>query len=398
MKTNRKTYTIRQLVDGFSFSEAEDKGLYALGGSLLIQPKFQRNYIYGDGVRDKAVIDSLLTVGHIGTFYVLKNDAGDLELLDGQQRLTSIGRYATPDPANPGEYLKGFSVDVEGDPKAFVNLDSSVREAFLDIKIDCIVVEGNGDEITKWYERLNVPGVAHNDQERDNAVYAGPFVTAARALFSNPSVIDAHPSGKWQWYMEGNVRRQDYLRTALSWVAARDEIEIKNYMAKHQYDPTATDLKTYFDTVLNWVTGLFTFQHKIMAKVDWQDLYERFHANTYDPATVSARAQVLLDDDEIVRKVNVFEYVLSGEKDESLLNLRTFHKDLKREMYHRQTKDAAAKGVSNCPLCADAGKTDVYDASKMHADHIVPWSKGGKTTLDNGQMLCVTHNISKSDK
>ena len=61
MKTELKTdITIRQLCEGFVYNEYDEKGLFGLNGRLVIQPDYQRNYIYGDGKRDVAVIDSLL--------------------------------------------------------------------------------------------------------------------------------------------------------------------------------------------------------------------------------------------------------------------------------------------------------------------------------------------------
>ena len=60
MKTELKTYTIEQITDGFVYSELENKGLYGLSGELVIQPEFQRNYIYAKDNKDIKVIDSLL--------------------------------------------------------------------------------------------------------------------------------------------------------------------------------------------------------------------------------------------------------------------------------------------------------------------------------------------------
>ena len=52
--------TIGDICNGFVYNEHEGKGLFGLGGKLVIQPEYQRNYIYADGKKDRAVIYSIL--------------------------------------------------------------------------------------------------------------------------------------------------------------------------------------------------------------------------------------------------------------------------------------------------------------------------------------------------
>ena len=69
MKTELKIYTVEQICDGFEYNELEGKGLYGLAGQLTIQPEYQRNYIYADGKRDVAVIESVLKGYPLGLIY-----------------------------------------------------------------------------------------------------------------------------------------------------------------------------------------------------------------------------------------------------------------------------------------------------------------------------------------
>ena len=85
----------------------------------------------------------------------------------------------------------------------------------------------------------------------------------------------------------------------------------------------------------------------------------------------------------LLKKVGIYYYVFDGK--ENHLNLRSFLDRDKRTVYEKQ------KG--NCPLC---GKH--FEISEMEGDHIIPWSKGGKTVLENLQMLCVECNLAKSNK
>ncbi len=95
MKTTLKTYTVEELSKGFVYNELEGKGLFGLSGKLTIQPEYQRNYIYADGKKDVAVINSILNSYPLGLIYFNKVSDNELEVLDGQQRITSIGRFVT---------------------------------------------------------------------------------------------------------------------------------------------------------------------------------------------------------------------------------------------------------------------------------------------------------------
>ena len=89
MKTELHTnWTVGDVSKGFIYDKNENKGLFGLGGKLIIQPEYQRNYIYGDGERDVAVVESLLKGYPLGLIYFVKNEDGMYEVLDGQQRIT----------------------------------------------------------------------------------------------------------------------------------------------------------------------------------------------------------------------------------------------------------------------------------------------------------------------
>ena len=82
--------TIQALCDGFVYNELEGKGLFGLSGKLTIQPEYQRNYIYADGKKDVAVIESILKGYPLGLIYFNQTDEDRYEVLDGQQRITSF--------------------------------------------------------------------------------------------------------------------------------------------------------------------------------------------------------------------------------------------------------------------------------------------------------------------
>ena len=98
-----------------------------------------------------------------------------LEVLDGQQRITSVGRFVT------GK----FAIKVNGKEQTFSSLpkERSRRSSHSELLVyEC---EGTEPEIKEWFETINIAGVPLNSQELLNAIYSGSFVTKAKAEFSN---------------------------------------------------------------------------------------------------------------------------------------------------------------------------------------------------------------------
>lgn len=401
MKTTLHTdWTVADISEGFVFDKNEGKGLYGMNGKLIVQPQFQRNYIYGDGVKDVAVVESLVKGYPIGLIYFVKNADGMYEVLDGQQRITSFARYVKDSWS--------FSLEVNGKPKKFNGLSPELQQKIAGTPLTIYVCEGTPEEIQKWFETINIAGVPLTKQELRNAAYHGPFVSAAREEFSNPN---NSKMGMWRTFIKGNPRRQEILEEALRWVAQTHASEyeadkrsgdiIDCYMADHQMDDNIDELKRYFDSVIEWIDQLFDYTGSEMCGQDWGRLYEKYHSRPYDHQHLNERIKALLADEQVGNKRGVIEYVLGGEMDTKLLNIRVFDERTKKAVYIRQTADAKSHGVSNCPLCAlgnDSNKTRIWKFKEMDADHVTAWSNGGSTDESNCQMLCITHNRAKGNK
>ena len=387
MKTELRTdITVREICDGFVYNEYEGKGLFGLSGKLTIQPEYQRNYIYADGKKDVAVIDSLLKGYPLGLIYFVKVDEDKYEVLDGQQRITSFGRFIT------GK----FDIKDEDDRYyKFSGLAEDLREKILNTPLTIYICEGTESEIKQWFKTINIAGVPLNEQELSNAIHSGPFVTKAKEEFSNSKNSNIQ---KWSAYISGNVLRQDFLRTALEWVS-KDHIDA--YMSKHRFDDNIDELKAYFNSVIDWISSVFIDVDSKMCGLKWGRLYEQYHKNSYNPQEVFVKVRELLEDPCVTDKKGIWEYILDGCQHSELLNIRVFDEPTKKSVYMQQTRKAQEKGVSNCPLCAlghDSNKTRIWTQKEMDADHVTAWSKGGATDIKNCQMLCKTHNRAKGNK
>lgn len=389
MKTTLRTdITVRDICLGFVYNELEGRGLFGLSGKLTIQPEYQRNYIYASdgGKKEIAVIDSILKSYPIGLLYFNKVGEDKFEVLDGQQRITSIGRFVTD---------KFAIKDADGLEQYFSGMAEDKKNLILDTKLLIYECEGTESQIKEWFRTINIVGIPLNAQELLNAVYSGPFVTLGKALFSNSQNANIQ---KWSAYVRGSANRQAYLERALDWVSKGN---IGDYMSRHRFDKDINEVTSYFNSVIDWVSAVFIDVETEMRGLEWGRLYETYHRTSYDPTQVSAMVKELYADPYVKNRRGVFEYILGGAMDSKLLDVRVFDEATKKSVYAAQSKQAQDKGISNCPLCAlghDANKNRIWRLAEMDADHVTAWSKGGASERQNCQMLCKSHNRAKGNK
>lgn len=394
MKTTLRTdITVADICKGFVYNEIEGKGLFGLSGKLTIQPEYQRNYIYADGKRDVAVIDSILKGYPLGLIYfntVIDTDGERrFEVLDGQQRITSIGRFLT------GKFA---IKDQNGIEQYFSGLANDLRSKIETTPLLIYECEGEESEIKEWFKTINIVGLPLRQQEVYNAVYCGQFVTLAKAEFSNSQNANVQ---KWSAYVSGVVNRQDFLERALEWVSSSKRMSVEAYMSAHRRDDNITELKNYFTSVIEWVNSLFSGVEKEMCGLEWGRLYETYHKKAYDPSELWKRVQELYADPYVKSRKGIFEYLLGGCEDTKLLDVRVFDEATKKSIYKQQRAEAEARGISNCPLCAvgnNSNNIKIWELKDMDADHVSAWSKGGATEPHNCQMLCKTHNRAKGNR
>ena len=384
--TLRTDITVKDICEGFVYNALEGKGLFGLSGKLTIQPEYQRNYIYADGKKDVAVIESILKGYPLGLIYFNKLSEDKLEVLDGQQRITSFGRFVT----------NKFAIkDENGMQQYFDSLATELQILILKTPLVIYECEGTEPEIKQWFRTINIAGVPLNQQEINNAIYSGPFVTLGKAEFSNSQNANIQ---KWGAYVAGSANRQEFLERALDWVSKGN---IDDYMSRHRFDNNITELKNYFTSVIDWVSSVFKDVESEMRGLEWGRLYEVYHKQPFNPHKVSESVKKHYADPYVKNRKGIFEYILGGLVDTKLLDVRVFDEATKKSVYAKQTQDSQNKADSNCPLCArghDSSKSKIWSFTEMDADHVAAWSKGGATDAKNCQMLCKTHNRAKGNR
>lgn len=387
MKIVLKRIPVRDLVEGYE--DNDELGVRAYDGKLDVRPPYQREFVYKDKQRD-AVIATLRRNFPLNVMYwaVLDNadaDGVEFEIIDGQQRTISICQYVEGD----------FSIEIDGHQMAFHNLQDDQQQQILDYELMVYLCEGTDSEKLDWFKTINIAGEKLTDQELRNAVYHGPWVASAKKYFSKNGCPAYAISSD---YVTGSPIRQELLETAIKWI---NNGKVDEYMRDHQHDHDAAALWTHFQGVITWIETTFTKKRAKMKSVKWGPLYAAHHGTQYDPVKLEERVSELMGDLDVKNKPGIYEYLLDGENDTKLLDVRMFDDRTKLAAYEQQTKKAEADGVSNCPMCAgghQANKAHVYEFGEMDADHVAAWSKGGSSDLKNCQMLCIPHNRSKGNR
>lgn len=360
MKIQLKQIKIKDVVNGYVNNDEE--GVVGYGGKLNIRPKYQREFVYKDDKRN-AVLDTINKGFPLNVMYWVKNEDGTFEVLDGQQRTISFC-----------EYIAGkFSLN----NLYFHNLTDTDQKQILDYELMIYFCEGNDKEKLDWFKIINIAGEKLTDQELRNAIYTGPWLTDAKRYFSKTGCA---AYGLASDYLTGSAIRQEYLETIINWISNG---KIEKYMGTHQHEPNANELWLYFQSVINWMKAVFPEYRKEMKGIDWGFLYNEFKNGKFDSKKLEKEIVKLLQDEDVTKKSGVYSYVLTG--DEKYLNIRAFTPNQKREAYEKQ------KGI--CKKCKEH-----FEIDEMEADHIKPWSKGGKTVSENCQMLCKDCNRRKSGK
>lgn len=377
MKITEKKVTVKELCE--NYKDNGDGGVFGYNNRLTIRPSYQREFVYKDAQRN-AVIETVRHNHPLNVMYWSKTGDDTYEVLDGQQRTISIARYLNKD----------FPIKIAGNDKFFQNLTDSEQEQILKYEITVYICEGTEAEKLEWFKVINIAGETLTDQELLNATYTGTWLADAKNYFSKRNcVADKLAEG----YIKGTPIRQDYLEKVLAWIADRDNLESgQMYMAIHQHDEDANDLWLYFQTVINWAKMLFPTQRKGMTdSQDWGLLYNKYHSKQYNSNTLEADIQKLLLDDDVTKNSGIIPYVLSDRTrhDEKSLSIRAFSEAQKRRAYERQGH--------KCPCCVRNGVETEYEYSEMQGDHIIPWSRGGRTVDENLQMLCRKCNNDKRD-
>jgi len=315
MKIELHEVTIREVVAGYL--DRDEEGVVGYRGELNIRPPYQREFVYDEKKRN-AVIDTIRKGFPLNVMYWVVTDDETYEVLDGQQRTISFCRYVDGD----------FSIDIDGHPMAFHNLQKTQQDQILDYKLMIYYCSGTDKEKLDWFRIINIAGERLTEQELRNAVYTGPWLSHAKTIFSKSNCAAYLLASK---YVQGSPIRQEFLETAISW---KSEGAIEPYMSAHQHDRNANELWTYFQAVIAWVQVTFPEYRREMKGIEWGALYGEFNGVVYDTTKLEEEIKSLMIDDDVTKKRGIYSFVLN--RDERFLSIRAFTEAQRRGAYERQ--------------------------------------------------------------
>lgn len=177
----------------FSGKDADIDGLYRQyqRGRLLIQPNYQRKYVW-DSKKASLLIESILMNIPIPIVYLAATPEDKINVIDGQQRLTSIFSFIDGKFPDGKEFkLTGLQVLTELKKKRFTELEETLQNKILDYSIRTITFTADSDPDLQYeiFSRLNTGSVSLNDQELRNCVYRGPFNEFVKELASDKEFL-----------------------------------------------------------------------------------------------------------------------------------------------------------------------------------------------------------------
>ena len=190
-------------------------------------------------------------------------------------------------------------------------------------------------------------------------MYAGTFITLARAEFSNSSNARVDT---WSHFIKGEVKRQDFLAVALEWVANHHGVTVEGYLAEHRHDNNIDELSKYFYSVIDWIDSLFHDPKKEMRGLKWGELYEEYGSTPYDIDELNEAVDELYGDPSVHAKKGIYEYLLSGCEKPELLQVRLFDEATKATAYTQQTKAAEEAAAAEKAAEEEAAQAEAEEA------------------------------------
>jgi hypothetical protein len=156
-------------------------------GDLILDPDYQRNYIW-DNKRASLLVESVLLNVPIPVIYVSEDDDERWVVVDGLQRLHSLTRFFD------NEFkLRNLEILDELNGSQFSTLNPKARRLLKNGILRVIVIKAESHPEIKYdiFQRLNRGAVSLNEQELRNCMYRGTLCTLLKDLRSYPPYLKA---------------------------------------------------------------------------------------------------------------------------------------------------------------------------------------------------------------
>jgi hypothetical protein len=398
-------------------------------GELILQPLYQRNFVATDLIASK-LIESILLDVPIPVVYFAEEQDGSFSVIDGQQRLTSFlsfleGKF----PDSRLFKLSGLKVLPELNRKLFVDLEGELQKKIRSTTIHSIIIkkESNPDIKFEIFERLNTGSTKLNEDEIRNTVYRGSYIGLLAELSEN-SVF--HNLVKKDNFKKRMIYRGMILRffalsekSYINYKSSMKQFSNKELRDNRELSPNKVkEYRARFEHCLDLVKVVFgemAFRRYMPGENGAQGKWGETQINmalydiqmvgfvNYSKNDVLAKADLIReglldlmtnnqqfkeqliwqtsDTDVLKKRFRTYMDMLESIIGDPQYSQRTFSFSVKEELY------------KNNPYCA-ISKQKILAIEDSEVDHIVPYSKGGKTEISNAQLVLRYFNRAKSDK
>ena len=387
------------------------------------KPPYQRGPVW-NGSQKQLLIDSMLRGFDIPQLYLTKAQNADYlwEVVDGQQRLRAVweffdGEYKLSEDSDP---LDGHDIA----NKAFSDLNPDVQHRLLSHSLSFIFLEEESDgEIEEMFLRLQ-NGSSLNSAEKRNAI-SGELMGFVRDTASSHRLFTEYVYASDKRYAHHEILAQMLLIERQGGPAAITHNQLKPmYENGKRYNKNSAEAKKV-GRVLNFLARAFPQKSPELSKVNLISLYT-VASELLAGFAISARAKEFgewfvgfekhrhsvdpQEDSELydytlavlqrtgsvaaqkTRRETLLKDLLKAMPDlKPLDNRRLFTHEQRLAIYYRANRICA--NPNDNPDCAEICAWDNW-----HADHIIPHSAGGPTTVENSQLLCPSCNFKKSNK
>lgn len=156
-------------------------------GELILQPEFQRYYVWDDK-KATLLVESVLLDVPLPIFYLAEEAQNKFSVIDGQQRLVSLFRFLSPVKLGNQDIevlkLRGLEVLTNYNGCYFKDLPEELQRKYntSTLRVIKIGAESHPDVKFEIFQRLNTGAVKLNDQELRNCVYRGKYNVLLKEL------------------------------------------------------------------------------------------------------------------------------------------------------------------------------------------------------------------------
>lgn len=372
-------------------------------GDIIPQPDYQRDYVMDVKIASRLIESVLLNIP-IPTVYLCEELDGRFSIIDGQQRMTSFVKYLKNEFA-----LKGLEELSELNGKKFSELEKTLQRTLKSCTLNSIILTKESQELKyEIFARLNQGSIRLKPQELRNCIYRGTLNNMIEEIAKNNRYLN-------DLFLENN-KRKNYQEYILRFFALRNFNDysssmtktMNNFMLKHQNadEQEIKEFKELYNRTIDIIKQVFGSTAFCAYDRQKNQFMNKFSGSIYDSITIACSMfsphDLMAHADEIRNQVNEikknnltyqdYTYAATGSKNRVIGRIMMIYQLIEniigntnssQRLYSKSTKEELWYEGYVCPYC----NQQILSIDDAEVDHIIPYSKGGNTVIENAQLL-----------